>query len=510
MSETTDFRSYLARLEELGDLQRISRVVDPDLEASAVTRRSTENGRPAPFFEHLKGAGEGFRMVGAPGALSSIPGHPLARISLSLGLPYTTTAGELVERLAQAGTGELLPPRRVSGDGAPCKEHVLTGDDARLDRFPIPVVHEGDGGPYVNTWGVIVARTPDGRWTNWSISRIMMIDGRHMTGLVLPGQHLGMIWREWEAIGQPMPYALFQGGDPGAAVVGGMTVPTEVDEGAYLGALLGRPVDVVKCETNDLEVPASAEVVIEGHLSATRDAVEGPFAEFHGWALPETSPQPLFGIEAITYRSDPVWPLAPAGRPVDDSHVAPAAGISAEVVSELRKAGIPVTTAWLPLGAACFWTVITVPSHWRELMPGMDTARFVHRIGEVLNGTRVGRLSPVVYVLDDDVDPAKDSDLLWALATRVHPTLRQEQWHGPIMPWYPCFTEEELHNGWGAVVVHDALLPAEGHGRAPQATFDGVFPADVRAKVLAAEAEAEGGAEAEAEGGADGGAAPGA
>lgn len=83
--------------------------------------------------------------------------------------------------------------------------------------------------------------------------------------------------------------------------------------------------------------------------------------------------------------------------------------------------------------------MITVPQNWRDVLPGMDTARFVHRIGEVLNGTRVGRLSPVVYVLDDDVDPANDSDLLWALATRVHPSLRQEQWHGPIMPWYPCF-----------------------------------------------------------------------
>ncbi|MFI1731099.1 UbiD family decarboxylase domain-containing protein [Streptomyces acidicola] len=314
MSEINDLRSYVAALEGLGDLQRISRPIDPNLEASAVTRRSTENGRPAPFFEHLSGVAEGFRMIGAPGALSNIPGHPLPRISLSLGLPYTTTAAELVEHLGEAGTEELLPPRRVAADSAPCKQNILLGEEARLDRFPIPFVHQDDGGPYVNTWGVIVARTPDGRWTNWSISRIMKIDDRHMTGLVLPSQHLGMIWREWEAIGEPMPYALVQGGDPGVPVVGEMTVPTEVDEGAYLGAVLGRPVDVVKCETNDLEVPASAEVVIEGQLSATRDAVEGPFAEFHGWALPETSPQPLFSIEAITYR-DPSGRWPPPGGP---------------------------------------------------------------------------------------------------------------------------------------------------------------------------------------------------
>lgn len=487
MSVTTDFRAYLAELDALGDLERITRPVEPNLEAAAITRRATETGRPAPFFEHLAGAADGFRMVGAPGALASVPGQSLARIALPLGLPASTTAAELVEHLVQAGARPPLPPQLVDAATAPCKRHVLRGEQARLGRFPIPVVHQDDGGPYVNTWGVIAARTPDGRWTNWSISRVMMIDDRHMTGLVLPSQHIGMIWREWEAIGEPMPYALVQGGDPGVPVVGGMTLPAEVDEIAYLGALLGRPVDVVGCETNELVVPASAEVVIEGHLSASRDAVEGPFAEFHGWALPETSPQPLFSVDAITYRDDPIWPLAAAGRPVDDSHVAPAAGISAEVVTILRKAGLPVTTAWLPLGAACFWTVITVPGDWRDALPGLDTARFTHRIGEVLRGDRVGRLSPVVYVLDDDVDPANDADLLWALATRVHPYLRQEQWHGPIMPWYPCYQEEELHNGWGAVVVHDGLLPPVGGGRVPPATFDGVFPAELRAKVLAAE-----------------------
>ncbi|WP_433281392.1 UbiD family decarboxylase domain-containing protein [Pseudonocardia xinjiangensis] len=213
-------------------------------------------------------------------------------------------------------------------------------------------------------------RTPDGRWTNWSISRVMMLDGTHMTGLVRPRQHLGMIWREWEATGRPMPYALVQGGPPGVPVVGGIPLPAGADEVAYLGTLLERPVDVVRCETFDLEVPATAEVVIEGYLSATRDRVGDPFAEFHGWALEKTSPQPVFSIEAVTYRNDPIWLLAAAGRPVDDSHVAPGAGISAEIVAIMRAAGLPVTTAWLALSTACHWAVITVPPDWRRTLPG--------------------------------------------------------------------------------------------------------------------------------------------
>src|ERR1700741_4750721 len=108
----------------------------------------------------------------------------------------------------------------------------------------------------------------------------MMINNRQMTGLFLPQQHIGMIWAEWEKIGKPMPFAVVQGGDPGVAIIGGRGIPAEVDEGSFLGAIYGEPIEVVKCETVDLEVPATAEVVIEGHLSITRDATEGPYAEF--------------------------------------------------------------------------------------------------------------------------------------------------------------------------------------------------------------------------------------
>lgn len=487
MPEITDLRSYIATLEALGDIQHVPREVSPHLEAAAITRRSTETTRPAPLFENVHSVEKGFRMIGAPCALSSIPGHPLARLALSFGLPHTATAAEIVEHLRQARAKTPVSPRRVDAATAPCKQNVLLGDDARLSRFPIPKIHQVDGGPYVNTWGVIIARTPDGRWTNWAISRIMQVDDQHMTGLVLPSQHLGQVWREWEAIGQPMPFALVQGGDPGVPAVGAIPLPAGADEGSYLGALLGRPLDVVKCETNDLEVPASAEVVIEGHLSATRDAIEGPFAEFHGWAFDETSPQPLFTIEAITYRNDPIWPVVSTGRPVDDSHVPSGPGVSAEVLAALRDAGLPVTTAWQPLAAAVHWLVVTVPANWREALPGVDTAGFTHRIGEVLSATRAGRLCPVTYVLDDDIDPSNDSDLLWALGTRVHPFKRQESFEGPIMPWFPCYLEEERHAGHGATVIHDALLPSLGAGRVPPAAFDTMYPADLRARVLDAE-----------------------
>jgi 4-hydroxy-3-polyprenylbenzoate decarboxylase len=315
----------------------------------------------------------------------------------------------------------------------------------------------------------------------------MMIDNHHMTGLFLPQQHIGMVWAEWEKLGKPMPFAVVQGGDPGVPMVGGMPIPAEVDEGTFLSTLYGKPVEVVKCETNDLEVPAGAEVIIEGHVSITRDATEGPYAEFHGYALPETSPEPVYAIEAITHRDNPIWPISATGRPPDDSQIAPALGVSAELLTLLRSAGLPITTAWLLVDTACHWMVVTVPRHWRDLLPQTSTTEFVHQVGELMSGNRVGHMCPVTYVLDDDIDPSSTSDVLWALGTRVHPNVRQEHWPVPILPWYQCYTEEERHNGRGPIVVHDGLLASIEDGQARPATFDSLYPAEIRERVLAAE-----------------------
>jgi len=487
MTRVKDLREYLAVLESLDDVQHIERPVSAMLEAAAITRRSTEMRRPAPLFDTIQATRPGFRLLGAPGALSSDPRYPLARVALSLGLSHDATAQELVEHLAAVHAKAAIPPKVISPDLAPCKQNILLGAEATLDRFPIPLIHEDDGGRYVNTWGVIVARTPDGRWTNWSISRIMMIDYHRMTGLFLLQQHIGMIWAEWEKIGKPMPFAVVQGGDPGVPMVGGMPIPAEVDEGTFLGTLYGEPVEVVQCETVDLQVPAGAEVVIEGHVSITRDATEGPYAEFHGYALPETSPEPVYTIEAITYRDNPIWPISATGRPPDDSQIAPALGVSAEVLALLRKAGLPITTAWLLVDTACHWMIITVPRNWRDELLDTSTTEFVHRIGELMSANRVGHMCPVTYVLDDDIDPSNTSDVLWALGTRIHPTQRQQHWPVPILPWYQCYTEQERHSGNGPIVLHDGLLASIEDGQARAATFDNLYPQEIRERVLAAE-----------------------
>jgi 4-hydroxy-3-polyprenylbenzoate decarboxylase len=483
MARLKDLRAYLAALEKLGDVRTIDREVDPHLEVGAVIRHSYETVAPAPLFTNIKGTAPGFRLLGAPGALSSAAGRPLARIALSLGLDAGAGAREIVDALADARTREPLPP--VLAGTAPCKQNILLGDDASLDRFPTPLLHEGDGGPYVNTWGTIIARTPDGSFTNWSIARIMMIDGKHMTGLVLHPQHIAYVWQQWADRGEPMPFALVQGGEPALPFISGMPLPDGVEEAGYLGALLGEPLELIQCETVDLQVPASAEIVIEGHLSAGRVGVEGPMGEFAGYRPNATSPQPVYTIEAITYRDDPIWPTVVEGEPVDEYHTATGTTFAAEALTALRAAGLPITSAWEPFEAAAHALVVSVAADWRNLLPGLDSAGLAQRITDVIGAHRFDWVVPRIFVLDDDVDASDSGELMWALATRIHPTERRIVRTGKILPLLSVYTPEERHSSTGPKVTYDGLLPSAEEGREQRSSFRYIYPREIQERVLA-------------------------
>src|SRR6201992_2336516 len=134
MPRISDLRDYLSALESLGDVEHIDRPVSAELEAAAITRRSTERGRPAPLFDNIEGANPGFRLLGAPGALSSDPRHPLARVALSLGLSHDVTAHDLVEHLAAVHKKSPIPPKLISADSAPWQQTLLLGDGGTTGR----------------------------------------------------------------------------------------------------------------------------------------------------------------------------------------------------------------------------------------------------------------------------------------------------------------------------------------------------------------------------------------
>ncbi|MFC5720952.1 UbiD family decarboxylase [Streptomyces gamaensis] len=479
MNRLRDLRAYIDALKDLGDLTEITEPVDEVLELGALVRRTTETCGPARLFTSVQGAAPGFRALGAPAALSSLPGKRMARVALGLGLPATATLREIVEVITDGLDKTPIAPQLI--DDAPVFQNTLDGERATLDRFPTPLLHQDDGGRYVNTYGTLIVRTPDGSLTNWSIARIMQIDGRHMSGIVGPQQHLGMIWHEWAKLGKPMPFALVQGPEPAVSVISGTPLPTGVPEGPYLGGYFGEPIEVVRCRTSDLEVPASAEILIEGHVSPHRDFDEGPMGEFPGYMPRGTTRQPTYTIEAISHRDDPIWPVVAEGYPTDEYHSVTGTGNAVSALAGLRKAGLPVATALMPFEAANHVLVVTALADWRARMPGVSSIEFARRVGRVLDTVHGRTKIPKTYLLDDDFDPSDPSQLLWALATRVHPADRRVIREGRILNLLTCFTAEETANGHGALAIHDALRPEDPEGLC---TFASAYPEHIRRRVL--------------------------
>jgi len=483
MKHLKDLREYIEALQKLGDVREINREVDPHLEIAAVARHGYDIKAPAQIFTNVRGAAPGMRAMGGPCALSSDPKRPAARMALSLGLDADASWLDIVDAMAQAKSRKPIPPRIV--DTAPCKENILKGEAANLDLFPIPYLHEGDGGPYCNTWGTIVCRTPDGRWTSWSIARIQKLDGHHMTGLFFKNQHITKVWEEWCKIGKPMPFALIQGAEPALPIVSSMPLKDDQSECDYLGAYFGEPIDVVRCETIDLEVPASSEIVIEGHVSLEREAVEGPFGEYAGYVVTGTTKQPIYTVECITHRDNAIWPFVPEGRPVDEYHTAVGVAQSAEALGLMREAGLPVTTVWSPLETANHWLLITVQPDWRDKLPaGTSREDFIRQLSHIIWDHKFGVQSPIIFVLDDDIDPSNMEDVLWAIPTRMHPTKFHYVSNGPILPLVNCYTPEERHSATGDRTTFDCLLPAPGDGRLPHSSFKGAYPQEIQDRVL--------------------------
>jgi 4-hydroxy-3-polyprenylbenzoate decarboxylase len=481
MNHLKSLREYIDALKALGEVQEIDAEVDWNLEMGAIIRRSYELRAAAPLFNRIKGIERGFRVLGAPAGVSRRNG--LARIALSLGLPARASTGEMVEALAEAHRKLPLPPRRVT-DG-PCKENILLGPDVDLGRLPAPLIHDGDGGRYLNTWGTVVVRTPDRKWTNWAISRIMVIGKNTMTGLILPQQHLGIIYAQWRALQQPMPFALALGTEPVIPFVSGMPLDENVDEADFIGGYLGEPVDVVDGETVDLQVPATSEIVLEGTVSLEETASEGPMAEYSGYLAPDSrSPRPVYHVSAMTYRNEPILPVVAAGEPIEENHTCWGLVVSAQILWELRTQGFPVSMCFCPFESAAHWLVITVERSYR----GQYTAaQLVKTLAEALFRTRSGSFIPKVILLEDDVDATNLHEVVWAFATRCHPARDQFLFPGEaVLPLVAYLGPEERQHARGTKVVYSCLspddLPAEQMPR--RCSFRHLWPQEIQERVI--------------------------
>jgi UbiD family decarboxylase len=416
-----DLREYVAILAEHGDLVEIDHPVDWNLEIGAIIRRVNETGAPAPLFTNITDSQPGFRVLGSPAGVSAQRGRELIRAAVSVGLPVDICGTDIVEALSYAAEVEPIAPRIV--ESAPFHANVLLGDDVDLLALPSPLIHDGDGGRFINSYGTIVAPHPDGKWTNWSISRIMLLDKTTMSGIFNPIQHLGAIYQEWKKRGENMPFALSMGQDPVVAYFSGMPLPDDVSEAHVIGGYLREPIDVVKAHTVDLYVPASSEIVIEGYVSFDEVADEGPMSEYPGYLLPAArSAKPVYHVTAMSYRDNAILPVASAGFPPEEDHTVWGLGIAAIVLSDLRRHDFPVTRCYLPFLGANHLLVITVPPNWRVLSGVKSRHEFARSIATHAMASKAGKIAPRILVVEDDVDPTSEGEVLWAILTRVHPS----------------------------------------------------------------------------------------
>lgn len=464
----TDLREFIGVLERHGEVVSIREEVDWDLEAGAIMRRCCEDGYPAPFFQKIKDYPEGYRLLGNP--LASFK-----RLALALGLDPESRYIDILNTYDERRRMPIKPNLVKEG---PCKENVHVDGEVDLYEFPAPVIHGGDGGRYLCTWHVVITKDPESDWVNWGMYRAMIHDRNSLGGLIIPTQHIGAIYSKYEKRNIPMPFAIAIGVEPITTVVATSAVPYGVSEVDVIGGIRGEPLNLVKCETNDLLVPATAEIVIEGEVPPFERKEEGPFGEYPGYQGSPRAPRPVYRVKAVTHRNNPILTASNMGMPVDDCDVVMSVTVASDLKQDLIKHGIPVTGIYIPPECCMFMVVVATKTPY----PGI-ASQIAGIIWANKNGSSIGK----VMVVEEDVDPTNMEEVLHAWATINHPA-KGIQIVSPLPghPLIPYLTEHDKIYGIGANMVFDATWPKDWDpNEIPRkASFKYIYPEEIQERVL--------------------------
>lgn len=468
MAPYRDLRDFLAALRAEGELHTVSAEVDWDLEIGAITRLGIERGLPAMLFEHIKGYPEGYRVLA--NLLTATKPVKQGRLALGLGLPKDTPPSELIDEFGRR-MKDRVAPREVT-DG-PCKRNVVLGDEVDLLRFPVPLLHAGDGGRYIGTWHLTISEDPDTGWVNWGIYRHMIHSRNSMSILSFPPQHGGQHYAKYEARDEPMPIAIAIGTDPVCSIAADTQLPAGEDEASLAGALRGEPVELVKCETNDLYVPAGSELVVEGFVRPHERKLDGPFGEYTGYLGRDPVNVPIIDVSCVTYRDDPILTVSNMGKPWDEAGVISSIAVSAIVAADLRRKNIDCTAVYCP--PPDFGVIIAVRPQY---------VGYAHTVASAVWGSKVGIHRPFVIVVEDDVDVTDLEDVYWCLVTRMNPERNIHVFRNtPGHSLFPFLTQAEREARRGSRVLMDATFPTDEE---PPLVldFEHGWPPEVRQKVL--------------------------
>ncbi len=385
-----DLREFIVLLEEKRDLLRVKKPVDSKFGISAYIRKTSDLHGPAILFENVGG----FNIPVVGGVFAS-----RERAFLALECDQETYVNKFLLALER-----LVPPRLVTT--GPCKEVIHKGADVDLTALPVPIFSEKDPCPFI-TLGIVISRDPETRQKNTSIYRLQ-VKGPKRLGINAPQQLSRQLSRSAE-MGKGLPVAIAIGTDPVIPLATQWQAPYGTDEMELAGALRGDAVEVVKGETVDLEVPATAEIVIEGTILPNVREEEGPFGEDTGYYTP-AYPKPVIEVSAITHRQNPIYQAALAGMPTTENHILKQIPMEATYYWELKRQHPGVTAVHFPAAGTVGFIVVIAMKQAQEC-----EARNV--IATMLGSRR----NKIIIVVDDDVDLYDMEKVLWAVATRCQP-----------------------------------------------------------------------------------------
>lgn len=386
-----DLRGFLAHLEDLGQLKTVKDQVSVKHEIAAGMRKTSDIVGPALLFENVKNY-PGWRVLGGLYATRKL-------VALGLGVPQD----ELLERYLTLEDKRIAPEIVASG---PCKEIKWTGDQIDLTKLPIVTHASKDCGPYI-TIGMQIGKDPDSGIRNLSIHRMLVL-GKDKLSLWAPADHhLGRMILKAEEQGKGLPVATAVGVEPSIAVASQARVPYGIDEFHVAGGLRGAAVQLVKCETIDVEVPAMAEVIIEGVTVPGERVPDGPYGEYPG-CYSDAKQAPVLKVTAITMRKNPIWHTALTGMPVTENHTLIEYGNAAVVYREVKKI-VPEVKGVNMTPGGTFRHHVVVAIKKRAENEGRNVILALLSLGIGLKQ---------VIVVDDDIDPFDAMQVDWAMATR--------------------------------------------------------------------------------------------
>ena len=416
-----DLREFIDQLEKEGDLKRIKQKIDPNLEITEVSDRTLRKRGPALLFER---AGDSTIPL-----LANLFGTE-QRVAKAMGENQVEALRDVGKLLAFLKEPEppkgfidaikSLPIYRKILDMSPkvvknpkCQEIVKTGKEVDLSILPIQTCWPGDAGPLI-TWGLVITKGPTKSRQNMGIYRQQVIAKNRVIMRWLSHRGGALDFKEWreQKGNEPFPISVTLGCDP-ATILGAVTpIPDTLSEYAFAGLLRGSKTEVAKSISSDLQVPARAEIVLEGFIYPDDEADEGPFGDHTGY-YNEIDRFPVFTIETMTMRKDPIYHSTYTGRPPDEPAILGLA-LNEVFIPILQKQYPEIIDFYLP-SEGCSYRVAIVsikkqyPGHAKRVMMG------------VWSFLRQFMYTKFVIVVDDDINPRDWEDVIWAISTRVDP-----------------------------------------------------------------------------------------